>query len=819
MYSYAARGTRLVLRRYLSTSSATPALTTADVSVLIDRVGSTREVRELIDYYAASAAQGPDAKVVAVVKVSGDFLVDAAAVRELSSSLATLSRAGMLPIVVHGAGSQLSATLEAEGIESDFIGGQRVTTPEILGIAKRVFREHNERLVGAIEAAGARARPIGTSALEAVAGSAELGFVGELDDAASLNVEVIRACARDGCIPVICSLGETSAGQVLNVNSDVVAKTVAIATGAKHVIHVNDAGGLRDKEGKKIKSLEFPAEYDALMSEEWARPGFKLQLGQFKDVLESLSDASTVVVTHPAGILPHLFSTRTVDSSDGTVLRRSEGVRVVRDLASPRLDLARLTSLLERSFSAESGQRIVLRGDHFERIGDRLHAIYFSPSYRSAAIVLTDEADKTTFYLDKFALAPTAETGAPAFGLADQLWDRMRADLPTLFWRSHNTMRLDEWFLSRCDGCMRTVALAEQTGKRGATPSSGSAAAVAAAAAAANAPHPDLPSWAGVGAAMQTVDVSAAGSVTTAAASDAAVLERDAAAVTAATAAAAAAATAVAPWTVFWYGLDSPMHPHRKDLVGQVQRIGLVERSFVEPGSAAAAAGSQPIDFTTGGAPRKVGIVGARGYTGAELVRILAGHPSLAIAHASSRALAGDRVLDSIPLDADVVAANPGLETLCFESPTPDVLLAPENEDVALWVLAMPNGFAPDYVDAARSTGAALVDLSADHRFVCGPGEEWAYGLPELTRSALGPSSKFVANPVRAVGACSPCAGCYLHTTAAAAAAHTYVCMHRVHGCSRVVTPLSAPPLRFSLRRAAMRRGRSSRSRRSYERG
>ena len=529
----------------LRSARSASSLTTEDVSLLIERVGSTREVHELIDYYAAAAAKGPNSKVAAVVKVGGDYLADAAAMRELSASLATLSRAGMQPIVVHGAGSQLNDRLASEGIESEFIGGQRVTTPAILNIAKRVFREHNDRLVGAIEAAGARARPIGSSAIEAIAANPALGLVGDID-VSGLNVDVIRNCARDGCIPVICSLGETGEGQVLNVNADVLAKTVALATGAKHVVHINDDGGLKDKSGRKIRSLNFPDEYEALAKEEWARPAFTLQLEQFRDVLKSLGDASTVLVTRPAGLLPHFFSTRGLDLAEGTTLRRTDGVQVVRSLDSPRLDLEKLTALLERSFSAESGKRLKLKSDHYDRIKSRVHAVYFSPSYRSAAIVLSDDADKKTFYLDKFALAPTTgDANAPAFGHADQLWDRMRADLPTLFWRSANTMRLDEWFLSRCDGAMRTVALAEMDDTRGTVPSAGSVAAVAKAAAVQQAAAPALPSWTGLGAAVaSTASGHATGPSSTAGVVSARASET----------ALRSVKTVIPPWTVFWYG-------------------------------------------------------------------------------------------------------------------------------------------------------------------------------------------------------------------------------------------------------------------------
>lgn len=53
----------------------------------------------------------------------------------------------MQPIVVHGAGPQLNAELERRGVQKEYINGQRITTPEILSIANRVFQRENLNLV------------------------------------------------------------------------------------------------------------------------------------------------------------------------------------------------------------------------------------------------------------------------------------------------------------------------------------------------------------------------------------------------------------------------------------------------------------------------------------------------------------------------------------------------------------------------------------------------------------------------------------------------------------------------------------------------
>ncbi len=119
-----------------------------------------------------------------------------------------------------------------------------------------------------------------------------------------------------------------------------------------------------------------------------------------------------------------------------------------------------------------------------------------------------------------------------------------------------------------------------------------------------------------------------------------------------------------------------------------------------------------------------VGVVGARGHTGAELVRLIGAHPSLDLMFAGSREMAGEEV--------------PGQDGLRFESIDPD-LLARRGADVV--VLALPDGAGDPYL-AVVAPGTVVVDISADHRF----DDEWAYGLPELFRGKLRGASR-IANP------------------------------------------------------------------------
>lgn len=151
-----------------------------------------------------------------------------------------------------------------------------------------------------------------------------------------------------------------------------------------------------------------------------------------------------------------------------------------------------------------------------------------------------------------------------------------------------------------------------------------------------------------------------------------------------------------------------------------------------------------------------VGLVGARGYAGRELLRIVQSHPHLALAYAASRSRAGVAV-------RDVVADWAGDDVFVDASPA---AVADRAADVV--VLALPNGESARYVEGLGAD-TIVVDLSADHRF----DSEWAYGLAELHRGDLS-GARRISNP-----------GCY--ATAA------------VLALSPIVSLLDGPPAAFGV--------------------
>ena len=126
---------------------------------------------------------------------------------------------------------------------------------------------------------------------------------------------------------------------------------------------------------------------------------------------------------------------------------------------------------------------------------------------------------------------------------------------------------------------------------------------------------------------------------------------------------------------------------------------------------------------------KQVGLIGARGFVGGELIRALQAHAEFDLAYASSRALAGQLLRRAVPGSSS---------SLQFERLSHNDIA---ERDADIVVLALPNGLAADYASVLPES-TVVIDLSADYRF----DDEWYYGLPELTRDKAA-GSKRISNP------------------------------------------------------------------------
>ena len=189
---------------------------------------------------------------IVVVKYGGNAMTDDVLKTAFAADMAFLRNCGIHPVVVHGGGPQISAMLKRLGIPGDFKGGFRVTTPEVLDVARMVlFGQVGRELVGLINAHGPYA--VGITGEDAhlftavrrsvlVEGVAtDIGLVGDVE---RVDTSAVLDLIAAGRIPVVSTIAPDADGVVHNINADTAAAALAEALGAEKLLMLTDVAGL-----------------------------------------------------------------------------------------------------------------------------------------------------------------------------------------------------------------------------------------------------------------------------------------------------------------------------------------------------------------------------------------------------------------------------------------------------------------------------------------------------------------------------------------------------------------------------------------------
>jgi acetylglutamate kinase len=190
---------------------------------------------------------------IVVVKYGGNAMTDDALRSAFAADMAFLRNCGIHPVVVHGGGPQITAMLRRLGIDKgDFKGGFRVTTPEVLDVARMVlFGQVGRELVNLINAHGPYA--VGITGEDAQLFTAvrrsvtvdgvdtDIGLVGDVD---LVNTAAVLDLIAAGRIPVVSTLAPDVDGVVHNINADTAAAALAEALGAEKLLMLTDVEGL-----------------------------------------------------------------------------------------------------------------------------------------------------------------------------------------------------------------------------------------------------------------------------------------------------------------------------------------------------------------------------------------------------------------------------------------------------------------------------------------------------------------------------------------------------------------------------------------------
>ncbi|GAA1818704.1 acetylglutamate kinase [Nesterenkonia flava] len=232
----------------MTTSSLTP----RDAGTLVSAAEKAAVLIEALPWIQKFAGE------TIVIKYGGNAMISDELRRAFAEDVVFLRHVGVNPVVVHGGGPQINHMLEAVGVQSEFVGGYRVTTPETLDVVRMVLTgQVGRQLIGLINSHGPYA--VGLSGEDAALLRAarkravvdgeevDLGLVGEVT---GVNPAAVQDLLAAGRIPVISTIAPefddhgNPTGEVLNVNADTAAGAVAAALGAAKLVMLTDVEGL-----------------------------------------------------------------------------------------------------------------------------------------------------------------------------------------------------------------------------------------------------------------------------------------------------------------------------------------------------------------------------------------------------------------------------------------------------------------------------------------------------------------------------------------------------------------------------------------------
>lgn len=204
-----------------------------------------------------------------VIKYGGHAMINCELKQAVMTDLVLMKFVGINPVVVHGGGPEITGMLKRLGIESQFVGGLRVTDSATMEVVEMVLGKLNKEIVALINKFGGRG--VGLSGKDANlitatkklgAGQQDIGLVGEV---AQINPQLVETVIKEGYIPVISPVGAGEDGATYNINADYVAGAMATALKADKLIILTDVEGiLADRNDKDsllstIKVDEIPS--------------------------------------------------------------------------------------------------------------------------------------------------------------------------------------------------------------------------------------------------------------------------------------------------------------------------------------------------------------------------------------------------------------------------------------------------------------------------------------------------------------------------------------------------------------------------------
>ncbi|MEQ9500115.1 MAG: bifunctional glutamate N-acetyltransferase/amino-acid acetyltransferase ArgJ [Deltaproteobacteria bacterium] len=257
----------------------------------------------------------------AVIKLGGAAMIDPALEEQFAENVLLLRSVGLLPIVVHGGGPEISRTMKKLGHEPEFIDGLRVTDEASMRIVEMVLTgQVNQRLVATLNRTGSRA--VGLSGKDGGlirarkrVSEPDLGLVGEVE---RIDPRLLDMLEKDGYVPVVSPIGLGEGGGAYNVNADVVASELAAALKAEKLIFLSDVPGLL--EGEDVVSELTSDQLKLKLDDGTVTGGMKPKLAS---ALRALAAGCSSVHLVDGRVQHNLIAELFTDRGVGTLIRRA----------------------------------------------------------------------------------------------------------------------------------------------------------------------------------------------------------------------------------------------------------------------------------------------------------------------------------------------------------------------------------------------------------------------------------------------------------------------------------------------------------------
>ena len=226
-----------------------------------------------------------------VLKLGGEVLSSPDALDNVAVQVALLESLSIRVVVVHGGGPQASALSRRMGLEPEMVAGRRVTSPEVLEVAKMVYggqihvdvvaalRGHGVSSVGltGIDAGLVtvhRRPPVEITDDDGVTRTVDFGEVGDVD---AVDTKLLDVLLPRGNVPVVASLAADTEGRIMNVNADTLAAVLASALGAQKLVYMTGAPGLlRDADDpSSLVAFAAPEDLQAMLVNKSVKGGMR----------------------------------------------------------------------------------------------------------------------------------------------------------------------------------------------------------------------------------------------------------------------------------------------------------------------------------------------------------------------------------------------------------------------------------------------------------------------------------------------------------------------------------------------------------------